>query len=72
MAVVVTDQKYQGDSAMQISILIRLDYVPKIFLKQDLAAVAKARVVVLNTSTVADYSRLSSLSSSIIISTYFR
>jgi hypothetical protein len=30
---------------MQISILIRLDYVPKIFQKQDLA-VAKARVIV--------------------------
>jgi hypothetical protein len=43
---VVTDQKYQGDSAMQIAILIRLNYVPKIFQQQDLA-VAKARVVVI-------------------------
>jgi hypothetical protein len=41
---VYQDQNYQGDSAMQISILIRLNYVPKIFDKQDLA-VAKARVV---------------------------
>jgi hypothetical protein len=31
---------------MQISILIRLNYVPKIFQKQDLA-VAKSRVVVI-------------------------
>jgi hypothetical protein len=44
MAVEVIDQNYQRDSAMQISILIRLNYVPKIFEKQDLA-VAKARVV---------------------------
>jgi hypothetical protein len=44
-AVAVQDQKYQGDFAMQISMLIRLNYVPKIFQKQDLA-VAKARVVV--------------------------
>jgi hypothetical protein len=44
-AVAVQDQKYQGDFAMQISILIRLNYVPKIFQKQHLA-VAKARVVV--------------------------
>jgi hypothetical protein len=43
MAVAVQDQKYQRDSAMQI--LIRLNYVPKIFQKQDLA-VAKSRVVV--------------------------
>jgi hypothetical protein len=41
----VQDQKYQGDSAMQISILIPLDSVPKIYQKQDLAF-AKARVVV--------------------------
>jgi hypothetical protein len=40
----VIDQNYQGDSAKQISILIWLNYVPKIFEKQDLA-VAKARVV---------------------------
>jgi hypothetical protein len=45
MAVAVQDQKYQGDFAMQISILIWLNHVPKIFQKQDLA-VAKARVVV--------------------------
>jgi hypothetical protein len=45
MAVAVQNQKYQGDVAMQISILIRLNYVPKIFQKQDLT-VAKARVVV--------------------------
>jgi hypothetical protein len=44
-AVAVQDQKYQGDFAMQISSLIRLNYVPKIFPKQDLA-VAKARVIV--------------------------
>jgi hypothetical protein len=44
-AVAVQDQKYQGDFAMQISTLIRLNYVPKIFQKQDLA-VAKARAVV--------------------------
>jgi hypothetical protein len=43
MAVEVINQNYQGDSAMQISILIRLNYLPKIFQKQDLA-VAKARV----------------------------
>jgi hypothetical protein len=41
-AVAVQDQKYQGE---QISTLIRFNYVPKIFQKQDLA-VAKARVVV--------------------------
>jgi hypothetical protein len=41
MAVEVIDQIYQGDSAMQISILIWLNYVPKIFEKKDLA-VAKA------------------------------
>jgi hypothetical protein len=46
MAVAVQDQKYQGDCAMQISILIRLTYLPKSFQKQDLA-VAKARVVVI-------------------------
>jgi hypothetical protein len=44
MAVVVKDQNYQGDSAMQISILIQLNYVLKIFEKQDFT-VAKARVV---------------------------
>jgi hypothetical protein len=44
-AVAVQEQKYQGDFAMQISILIRLTYVPKIFQKTRLA-VAKARVVV--------------------------
>jgi hypothetical protein len=44
MAVEVKDQNYQGDSAIQISILIRLNNVPKIFEKQDLA-VSKARVV---------------------------
>jgi hypothetical protein len=43
-AVEVIDKNYQGDSARQISILIRLNYVPKIFEKQDLA-VAKARVI---------------------------
>jgi hypothetical protein len=37
--------KYQRDSTMQISMLVWLDYVPKIFEKQDLA-VAKARDVV--------------------------
>jgi hypothetical protein len=42
---VVKVQNYQGDSAMQISILIWSDYVPKVFEKQDLAF-AKARVVV--------------------------
>jgi hypothetical protein len=52
---------------MRISILVWLEYVPKIFAKQDLA-VAKARVVVayISTSTVADYSRLSSLVSQFI------
>jgi hypothetical protein len=45
MAVAVQDQKCPGDFAMQIFILIRLSYVPKIFQKQDLT-VAKARVVV--------------------------
>jgi hypothetical protein len=45
MAVVVKDQKYQGDSAMLISILIWLNFfVPKIFEKQYLA-VAKTRSV---------------------------
>jgi hypothetical protein len=44
MAVEVIDQNYQEETAMQISILIWLNYVPKIFEKQDLA-VAKARVV---------------------------
>jgi hypothetical protein len=39
----VIDQNYQGDSAMQISILIWLNYVAKIFQNQDVA-VAKARV----------------------------
>jgi hypothetical protein len=46
-AVTVQDQKYQGYSALQISILIWLKYVPKIFQKQDLA-VAKSRVVVVS------------------------
>jgi hypothetical protein len=43
-AVEVIGQNYQGDSAMQISNLFRLNYVPKLFEKQDLA-VAKARFV---------------------------
>jgi hypothetical protein len=43
MAVEVIDQNYEGDSAMQISILIWLNCVLKTFQKQDLA-VAKARV----------------------------
>jgi hypothetical protein len=42
---VVKDQNYQGDSAMQIAILIGLDFVPNFFEKKDLA-VAKARAVV--------------------------
>jgi hypothetical protein len=58
MAVVVKNQNYQGDSAMQISILIPLYYVPKIFEKQDLA-VAKAKVVVSYKHIgCSDYSRL--------------
>jgi hypothetical protein len=43
---VAKDQNYQGDSAMQISTLIWLDYVPNIFEKQDLMTAAKSRVVV--------------------------